>query len=211
MGYDEVMRQFLERRTDESNASHLLPHLEPGMRLLDFGCGPGTISVGLARAVEPGEFHGIDMEESQIEIARAAAASGAHDNATFHVGDASAMPFEDEFFDLVIQFTMFTSILDNSMKRNIAQEMLRVLKPMGMILWYDYHISKPTNLDVKGIGKREIKGLFPNCSFCFKRVTLAPPLTGAIAPYSLLLCHLLDSISLLRTHYLVAISKNSYK
>ncbi len=37
--------------------------------------------------------------------------------------------------------------------------MLRVLKPNGIILWYDYFISKPTNPDVKGVGKREIKRL----------------------------------------------------
>ena len=129
MGYDEVMRQYLERRTAESNASHLLPHLEPGMRLLDFGCGPGTISVGLARAVEPGEFHGIDMEESQIEIARAAAASGAHDNATFHVGDASAMPFDDEFFDVVHCHTVLNHVPDT---QEVLAEANRVLKKGGI-------------------------------------------------------------------------------
>lgn len=54
-----------------------------------------------------------------------------------------------------MQFTMFTSILDDTMKRNIAKEMLRVLKPEGIILWYDYYISKPTNPDTKGVSKRD--------------------------------------------------------
>ena len=92
MGYSEEFLQLLGRRSAESHAAHLLPHLKPGNRVLDFGCGPGTITVGLARAVEPGEVHGIDMEESQIAMARSAAEAGGHANATFHVGDATALP-----------------------------------------------------------------------------------------------------------------------
>ena len=83
MGYTEEFRQLLDRRSAATHASYLLPHLRPGMRLLDFGCGPGSISVGLADCIAPGEFHGIDMEESQIELARASAKAGggfAHKN-----------------------------------------------------------------------------------------------------------------------------------
>ena len=99
MGYSEEFLQLLDRRSAKTHASYLLPHLEPGMRVLDFGCGPGTISVGLAMAVDPGELHGIDMEESQIGLARAAAEAGGHANATFHVGDVTDLPFEDGYFD----------------------------------------------------------------------------------------------------------------
>ena len=63
MGYSDEFLQLLDRRNAETNAAHLLAHLEPGMRVLDLGCGPGTISLGLAKAVEPGEMQGIDMEE----------------------------------------------------------------------------------------------------------------------------------------------------
>ena len=73
MGYSEEFQQLLRRRSADTHAAYLLPHLRPGMRLLDFGCGPGFISVGLARAVEPGELHGVDVEESQIDMARSAA------------------------------------------------------------------------------------------------------------------------------------------
>ena len=96
MGYSDDFQQMLDRRSAQTHAAHLLPHLKPGQRVLDFGCGPGTISMGLARAVEPGEFHGIDMEESQIGMARAAAQAAGHANATFHVGDITDLPFDDE-------------------------------------------------------------------------------------------------------------------
>ena len=78
MGYSDDFQKLLRRRNAQTSAAHLLPHLEPGMRVLDFGCGPGTISVGLAEAVSPGEFFGVDMEASQIEIAQAAAEAGGH-------------------------------------------------------------------------------------------------------------------------------------
>jgi hypothetical protein len=50
-----------------------------------------------------------------------------------------------------MQFTVFTSILDKDMKRNIAAEMLRVLKPKGVIIWYDYFVNNPKNSDVRGV------------------------------------------------------------
>ena len=93
MGYSDEFAKLLDRRNSGINAAHLLPHLKPGLRVLDLGCGPGTISVGLAKVVEPGELHGIDMEESQIKIARAAATAGGHDNAVFRTGDATRLPF----------------------------------------------------------------------------------------------------------------------
>ena len=56
MGYGDQWRQVLDRRSAASNAAYLLPYLEPGTRRLDFGCGPGSISIGLAQAVSPGKF-----------------------------------------------------------------------------------------------------------------------------------------------------------
>ena len=130
MGFSEPIVQQFKRHTADSHASHLLPHLRPGLRVLDVGCGPGTISVGLARAVEPGELHGIDMEESQIDIARSIAGAGGHDNATFHVGDVTGLPFEDDFFDVVHGHAIFTHVPDT---RAAMSEVKRVLKPGGII------------------------------------------------------------------------------
>ena len=130
MGYSEEFQQLLNLRSAETHAKHLLPHLKPGLRVLDFGCGPGHISVGLAKAVEPGEFHGIDMEASQIDMARAAAEAGGHANATFHVGDAANLPFEDGYFDAAYCHTVLTHIPDT---QSALAEVKRVLKPGGII------------------------------------------------------------------------------
>ena len=100
MGYRDEWRQVLDRRSAPSNAGHLLPHLRPGMRVLDLGCGPGSISIGLAQAVAPGKLYGIDLERSQVDIARAGARAAGVDNAEFAVGDAVRLPFADGFFDV---------------------------------------------------------------------------------------------------------------
>ena len=86
--------------------------------------------MGLATAVEPGEFHGIDMEESQIDICRAAAAAGGHDNAAFHVGDVTKMPFEDNYFDAAFCHTVLTHVPDTAAA---VAEAKRVLKPGGLL------------------------------------------------------------------------------
>ena len=114
----------------ETHASHLLPYLKPGLRVLDFGCGPGTISVGLAKAIEPGELHGIDVEESQIDLARSAAESGGHRTAIFHVGSATRLPFEDDYFDAAHCHAVLMHIPDT---QATLSEVRRVLKPGGII------------------------------------------------------------------------------
>ena len=130
MGYSDEFRQLLDRRSMETHAPHLVPYLKSGLRILDFGCGPGTISVGLARAVDPGEVHGVDMEESQIELARAAAEAGGHKNAKFHVGDVTSLPFEDNSFDVAHCHAVLMHVPDTS---GALAEVKRVLRPGGII------------------------------------------------------------------------------
>ena len=130
MGYSDEFQKLLSRRSAGNNAAHLLPHLEPGLRVLDFGCGPGTISMGLAKAVEPGELHGIDKEESQIEMARAAASAGGHGNAVFQTGDVTDLPFEGDSFDVAHCHALLTHIPGT---QATLAEVKRVLKPGGLI------------------------------------------------------------------------------
>ena len=130
MGFSEEMMEFLRRFTAETHAAHLLPYLRPGLRVLDFGCGPGTISVGLAKAVHPGELHGVDMEESQIRLAREIAYDRRQENAVFHVGDVTALEFEDGFFDVAHCHNLLMHVPDT---HAVLTEVKRVLKPGGII------------------------------------------------------------------------------
>ena len=130
MGYSDEFLRLLRRRNVERDCSYLLSHLKPGLDVLDFGCGPGTLSVGLARLVEPGTLRGVDIEESQIAIAQSAAQSGGHDNAAFQVADVADLPFEDDSFDIAHCHTVLTHVPDT---QAALSEVRRVLKPGGII------------------------------------------------------------------------------
>jgi len=130
----------------------------------------------------------------------------------FSNADGQSLPYASNTFDLVLQYTAISSILDPGIRRNICADMLRVLrnpdpasgKPGGMILWYDFWLN-PVNPQTRGIRPAEIKRLFPNCSYEFHRITLAPPIARRIVPLSWMLALFLENLKIFNTHYLVAI------
>lgn len=130
IGFSESILQHLRRHTAHTHAAHLLPYLKPGLRVLDLGCGPGTLSIGLAEAIAPGELHGVDMEPSQVDLARSIAKAGGHDNATFQVGDVTGLPFDDDSFDVVHGNAILVHVPDT---QAVLAEAKRVLKPGGLI------------------------------------------------------------------------------
>ena len=175
-----------------------------GKEILEIGCGTGDWLVDFERwGAEPQRLHGIDLDEKQLEQARCRLTNG-----DLRVGEASQAPWDAEQFDLVLRSTVFTSILDDGLRQAIANEMLRVLKPNGVILWYDFHCNNPWNPHVRGIGACEIKELFPSCVVNSRRITLAPPISRWLAPRSWLVCYLLEQIRILNTHYLAVIKKS---
>jgi SAM-dependent methyltransferase len=126
-GFADDALAMLTRRTAATRAAFVLPFLAPGMRVLDVGCGPGTITRGLAEAVAPGgTCVGIDVEASQIELARAGAAG----NLSFEVGSAYALPFPDGSFDAVFSHALFEHL---ARPADVAAELHRVLRPGGVI------------------------------------------------------------------------------
>ena len=130
MGFNERAMASPMRHTAENCAEYMLPYLRPGLRVLDFGCGPGTISVGIARRIDPGELHCVDMEESQIEMARSVAKENGQGNAVFHLCDATNLPFEDDFFDIAHGHNILMHVPDT---QALLAEIKRVLKPGGLI------------------------------------------------------------------------------
>jgi ubiquinone/menaquinone biosynthesis C-methylase UbiE len=166
-------------------------------RILEVGCGRGNwLSVFEDFEAQRGHLAGIDLD-----AARVACCLQRFAGADVRVGDASKLPWGDGQFDIVFQSTVFTSILDIGMKRAVAREMLRVLKPQGAILWYDFHVNNPRNPHVRGVGRREIQSLFPGCRMALRRVTLAPPLARRLVPISWTLSTLVEALRILNTHY----------
>lgn len=118
------------RRTAERDAAYLLPKLRAGMRLLDVGCGPGTITTGLARAVAPGEVVGLDVVPAVLEEARGHLGTTDLANVRFEEGSAYALPFEDASFDVVHMHQVMQHL---ARPADAAREAFRVLGPGGLL------------------------------------------------------------------------------
>lgn len=129
-GVTPGLRRDYAARVASEQAAFVLGHLRSGMSLLDVGCGPGSISVGLAAAILPGRLTGIDHDAPHIDAARALANEKGVENASFQVGDALALSFDDGTFDAAFENNVFTHLADSSVRA--AREVYRVLKPGGL-------------------------------------------------------------------------------
>lgn len=118
------------RRTAEKNAAFFLPHLKPGMSLLDAGCGPGSITVGLARAVAPGHVTGVDVSSASLEAARKFAEEQACANVSFEQHHLRSLPFEDHSFDAAFVHAVLQHVEE---PLRILRELFRVMRPGGVI------------------------------------------------------------------------------
>ena len=172
--------------------------------LLEVGCGTGYwIRAFLQWGALPENILGIDLLPERIEQARKLCPHGVR----LQCGNAASRELPDASLDMVLQSTVFSSILDARMKHRAADEMLRVLKPGGFALWYDFFMNNPRNPDVRGVRKREIRELFPGSEIHFRRITLAPPIARRVGRYSPLLYTLLSRTKILCTHYMGLIRK----
>ena len=127
---NEQFEAFLRGRTAATSAAFFLPHLRPGMRVLDCGCGPGSITLGLAEAVPMGQVVGLELEPTQVEAARALAAGFDVRNVEFQVGSVYELPFPDAFFDAAFAHMVFIHLNAPVLA---LQELRRVLKHGGVV------------------------------------------------------------------------------
>ena len=130
LGYSPQTIQQFQKRTAAREAAFLLPHLSAGMWLLDCGCGPGSITVGLAEAVAPGQVVGIDIEPSEYRLAWSQAAKRTGTNLRFAVADVYSLPFGDDVFDTAFLHNVL-SHLRNPL--DVLKGIYRLLRPGGVI------------------------------------------------------------------------------
>lgn len=189
----------LEQILDEAA---LLPLTD--RRILDVGCGAGNVLAGYRRwGASASNLYGVDLLAERVEAAR-----HAFPEISFQQGNAERLAFPDASFDLVLLYTVFTSILDPCMAQGVAQEVRRVLKPGGSVVWYDFRYNNPANAHVRGIGQATIRALFPDYELRLRRVTLLPPLARRFGAMTPILYPALSAMPLLRTHYLGLLSKS---
>jgi len=174
-----------------------------GRRILDVGCGDGSVLRDLLRyGARDADLHGIDLLPDRVERSQALLPA-----ADIRVGDAQSLPYPDGGFDLVLGFTLLSSVVDEDARRRVAAEMVRVTRPGGRIVLYDFWLN-PTNRDVRSLRRDDVRALFPGRDIVFQGTTLAPPLTRALVrlPGGWLACTALEVIPFLRTHFLAAVT-----
>ena len=129
-GHHESVLRSHRWRTAENSAGFVLAHLVTGTSLLDVGCGPGTITVDLARRVEPGLVVGIDREPAVVAAATASYPPAAHPNLRFVTADVYGLDLDDESFDVVFAHQVLQHLTDPVAA---LREMRRVLRVGGLL------------------------------------------------------------------------------
>ena len=174
-----------------------------GQSVADIGCGDGDWLLEFTQwGANPAALSGLDLNQGRIQRARRRLPQ-----ADLRTGNAGELPWPDSSFDLVSQFTVFTSILDPPLERTAPKKCCACSNPTAR--FYGSIFASTTHGDphVRGIGASRIGALFPDCAIELTPVLLAPLLARLIAGWSWPLAEILSAIPLLRTHYVGLIRK----
>ncbi len=179
-------------------------HDVSGLRLVEVGSGGGGNLLELLRlGFAPEHLQGLELLPERHAQARRLLPAAVQ----LTLGDATAAPLPDGGADLVLQSTVFSSLLDNTFQQQLAQAMWRWLKPGGAVIWYDFTVNNPLNPDVRGVPLSRVRSLFAQGLLQHRRVTLAPPLARAVCAVHPGLYRVFNALPLLRTHVLAWVVK----
>lgn len=174
------------------------------LRLTEVGCGGGGNLLELLRlGFAPSHLTGIELLPERHRQAREVLPGSTR----VWLCDAREADVDAGSQDIVMQSTVFSSLLDTGFQQSLADTMWGWLKPGGAILWYDMAIDNPRNPDVRGVPAARIRTLFPQGRADIRRVTLAPPLARTLCRVHPGLYSVFNLIPLLRTHRLAWIEK----
>ena len=175
------------------------------LSLTEVGCGSGGNLLELLRlGFAPENLQGIELLPERHAQSRHVLPAATR----LWLGDASEAAIDAGSQDLVLQSTVFSSLLDEAFQQRLATAMWRWLKPGGAVLWYDFTVDNPFNRDVRGVPLARVGALFPSAARrVHRRVTLAPPLARALCRVHPALYTAFNVLPLLRTHVLAWIEK----
>ncbi len=172
-----------------------------GPRILEVGCGGGSLLRTLLHYGADGDrLTGIDIASATI-----AGAGASLPGTPLAVANAAALPYRDASFDVTFAFTSLTSMLDQREREQAAVETLRVLRPGGLLVVYDFWVN-PLNRTTRSLRPNELRALFAGSRVEVERVTLAPPIVRALGGRPSL-CRQLERLPWLRSHLLAAVIK----
>jgi SAM-dependent methyltransferase len=207
--YDPLRPEVMLARQERERALAGLfrRHLHRPLRevdALEVGCGSGDNLLELLRlGADPARLVGSELLPERVAAARARLPAAT----AVHAGDALALPFSVASFDLVLQVTVFTSLLDEAFQQRLAERMWHWVRPGGAVLWYDFAVDNPRNQHVRGVPMARVRALFPQATIDARWVTLAPPIGRRVAALHPALWRAFNLLPLLRTHRLAWIGK----
>ena len=146
------------------------------LSVLDLGCGSGDLWDDLALiGVDPRRITGVDVISLRLEARTNAATPVA-------LASGAALPFRSCTFDLIVMFTVISSIHDASVLSGLEREARRTLRPGGALIVYDMRVPSPGNRAVQPVGARRLDGVFHGWTRTSSSCTLLPPLARRVAP-----------------------------
>jgi ubiquinone/menaquinone biosynthesis C-methylase UbiE len=193
--------QGRERAILQLLQSHGILSLE-GHSILDAGCGDGNVLYDFVRyGAKASDLTGVDLLPERI-----ARATALLPGADLRVGDVQSLSFADASFDLVLAFTLLSSVVEPATRTRVCSELTRVLKPNGIVLIYDFWIN-PFNRDTRPVSRAQLRRLFPGRKIVVRSVTLAPPIVRVLGgrPGGWFAASALEMLPFLRTHLLAAV------
>lgn len=178
------------------------------LRVLEVGCGYGAnLQQFLRWGCTPHNLVGNELLEASCRVAREVLPASVQ----ILRGDAVELDLPPNSFDIVLQSTVFTSILDNAFQEVLAKKMWSWVKPGGGVVWYDFVYDNPQNPDVRGVTRRRVRELFPEARTECRSLSLAPPIARVVARFSPRLYTLLNMCPFLRTHIFCWLEKPAAK
>jgi SAM-dependent methyltransferase len=175
------------------------------LKLLEVGSGTGSNLVEcVLMGFAPEHVSGIELLPERHAVARARLPEAV----LLAQGDALVLMPAASSVDIVLQSTVFSSLLDDAFQQRLAAAMWAAAKPGGGVLWYDFTVDNPRNPDVRGVPLRRVQALFPQARVQAHRITLAPPVARAVSRLHPSLYTVFNALPPLRTHLLCWIAKD---
>jgi SAM-dependent methyltransferase len=186
------------------NTCSILPIEEK--KLLEIGCGTGNNLLQFIRlGFSSINLVGNELLEDRVKKAKLKLPP----ELEIFAGNALDLAIQASQFDIVFQSMVFSSILDEKFKIQLAKNMWVWVKKGGGILWYDFIYDNPWNKDVKGIPYKKVKEYFPHGIIKKWKITLAPPLSRVLTKIHPSMYNLFNFSPIFRTHILCWIQKEN--
>ena len=205
--YDDVGRARLwdanapgyARLTREVQAS-LIRDLElsipgAGARVLDLGCGDGTLAGEAQLARTTVEWIGVDLRPDAIAKAREL-----FPELTFIIASGDVVPLETASVDVVVARLLFSSLPSAALEAAVAAEIHRLIRPGGWLIWLDLRYPNPTNRAVHGMSTARLASLFPGWKGELRAAGLLPPIARRLGRATLVAYPVLAALPFLRSH-----------